>query len=81
MQHLTPEGEFAVQEGRSSVVDKQQDSGLIIKISVHLPQAGHARSHEPVLLPGIHVLLQLAGPLALCQRHGAAVPPRLQRVA
>ena len=78
-QHLTPEGEFAVQKGGSGVVDKQQDSGLIVEVCVHLPQASHARSHEPVLLPGIHILLQLAGPLALCERHGAAVSPCLQQ--
>lgn len=32
------------------------------------------RRHQPVLLPRIHVLLQLAGPFALRQRHHCAIP-------
>lgn len=33
------------------------------------------RRHEPVLLPRVHVLLQLASPLALRKRHHRAVTP------
>ena len=44
-------------------------------MNADLTHADNARSQHPVLLPSIHVLLQLIGSFALCQRHVAAIPP------
>ncbi len=42
--------------------------------SADLSHAHNTGGKHPVLLPGVHVLLQLIGTLALCQRHVAAIP-------
>ena len=44
--------------------------------SAHLAQAHHPRGHHAVLLPRIHVPLQLARALGLRQAHDGAVAPR-----
>ena len=49
---------------------------VVVKVHVNLPRPHHTARHQPVLLPCVHVALQLARALGLRQRHDRAVPPR-----
>ena len=49
---------------------------VVVKVHVNLPRPHHTARHQPVLLPCVHVALQLARALGLGQAHHRAVPPR-----